>query len=109
MHGEFSEHSTEVELVMRRDVLSSEHQDFVLEECPVNDREFAIRKRLREVEVTNLRAEISAEACDFNLICSIGYFSCSSRHLIVLPVTVRWRVGLYLSFTLARLVLQANA
>jgi len=109
MHGEISEQSTESELIMRRDILRPEHQDFVLEECPVNDRELAIRERLREVKVTDLRAEIPAEACDFNFICSIGYFPCGSRHSIVLPFTVIWRVGLRVIFTLARLVPQENA
>jgi hypothetical protein len=109
MHGEFTEQSTEGELIMRRDILRPKHQDFVLEECPVNDRELAIRERLREVKVTDLRAEIPAKACDFDLSCSIGCFYCGSRHSTVLPFTVRWRAGLCVSFTLALLVLQANA
>ena len=40
----------------------------------MNDREFPIRERLREVEITDLRAEIPAEACDPDRGCSIGFF-----------------------------------
>jgi len=42
--------------------------------CPVNAREFAIRERLREVEITDFWAEISTEARDLDRSCSLGCF-----------------------------------